>query len=146
MRIIFLLITTSLIIGCKSQNLENTIVEKIIENCKKDSCSINIKEITKFDWDKMYIFKFNNTKTEIENILKIKVPKYSEFTKKTIFTLSGNIVYYEEGNLNVEGINDNEIVFIMPDSVKYACFSADSAKFYVNTKKIKLGQYYELSK
>ena len=145
MKLIFFLAVISMMLsGCKSNTFENKITNKIESNCKQNSCTIRIKEITDFNWDKMYVFKYNVTLEEVNKVLGVSLENYTEFTRKIIFTSGGKIVYEEEEKTNIEGLINNEVVFDIPDTINYKAYNIEEAKFTVIEKEFDRGKYFEL--
>lgn len=130
--------------GCKSNTFESKITNKIESGCKQNTCTISIKDITDFTWDKMYVFKYNVTLKEVNKVLGVNFANYTEFTRKIIFTSGGKIVYEEEEKTNIEGLVNNEVVFDIPDTMNYKFYYIEEAKFTVIQKEFDRGKYFEL--
>lgn len=131
--------------SCKSNTFESKITKKIESNCKQNSCTISIKDVTDFTWDKMYVFKYNVTLEEVNKVLGLNFANYTEFTRKIIFTSGGKVVYREEEKTNIEGLVNNEVVFDIPDTINYKAYNIEDAKFTVIEKEFDKGKYFELT-
>ena len=134
-----------IIISCSNKNFENQIVKNIDKKLENNSCLIKMKDITTFPWDKMYVFKYTATLEQIENTVGTPLPKYTEFTRKIIFTLNGKIIYFEEEETDIEDLLNKEVVFNIPDSLNYLCFLIDKATFNVKIKNFEKGKFYDLN-
>jgi len=133
-----------ILISCNTNTFDNKIINKIENTCKENSCLVKIKDLTNFDWENMYVFKYNATFEEISKAIGIAPPHYKEFTRKIIFTLNEKIVYFEEEKANIEGLIDNEVVFDIPDSVNFKKYTLQNAIFKTYKKEYKNGNYYEM--
>lgn len=125
-----------------SKSFEERLLDKI-ENCQEiDDCKVSIKEITNFKWDVMLVFKYNATFDDVKNAIGLEPDKYTEFTRKIIFTLKGNVVYFEELQTDVSGLNENEIIFDIPDSTTYNSYPVARSNFRVFRQDKEEGVYY----
>src|ERR1043166_1470867 len=83
--------------GWQSNSVEARIVNRINQQCgKAGDCIIRIREVTPFDWDKMYVFTDGAAQGEVDKALGVPFPNYTEFTRKIVFMNRGVIVYSEE--------------------------------------------------
>jgi hypothetical protein len=134
-------------IGCQNNGngkLENEIATSIKENCKNDNCEIDISKVTTFKWKKLYVFKETASLEVIEKVLNQKYPYFTDIARRLIFTDSKeNIIHHEDIFPNVEGIMNNEVVFLMPDTISYRVFT--NPNFIVSKEKIDKGEYYILN-
>ena len=131
--------------GCSNNNFEKQIVKSIDKKLESNSSSIKMKDITTFPWDKMYVFRYTATLDQIEKTIGTSLPKYTEFTRKIIFTLNGKIIYFEEEETDIEDLVNKEVVFNIPDSLNYLCFPIDKATFNVKIKSFTKGKFYDLN-
>lgn len=133
--------------GCNQEiDIEGEIVSYYYEKCARDGCAINLNEITNFSWDKLYVFRYNVSFDEISSLIGQTPPRFSEFTRKLIFTHQEEIVHCEEHATNIEGLENEEIVFEMSDTLNYAVFRNTDSQFMV--RKMESGQivYFLLEK
>lgn len=122
------------------------IAARIDDACKSVSpCTINIKDVTDFQWDKMYAFKYHADLEQIEEALGVKFPLNNEFTRKLVFLKEGKVVYSEEAEVNVEHLEAGEVIFDMQDMEVYKMYTADAARFKAEKKESDYGSYYLLS-
>ena len=150
MKKIFSIISITLflleITGCKHTEFDDKIARKVKAACKGDGlCTIEIKDVTEFQWDKMYVFKYNSSIEDITKAIGSSPGHYSEFTRKIFFTRGNRIVYSEEEDANVERLLNGEVVFDIPDSINYKVYPIERAKFKVEVKEYEKGIYYQLS-
>jgi len=146
---IYFIITVAILLivsSCKRNTFETKIADQIKNTCQeKSECFISIKNLTDFTWDKMHVFKYNATLNDVNKAIGTNVNKYTEFTRRIIFTLHGSIVFDEEQPTNMEGLTDGEIVFDIPDSVAYKSYDIDKATFLARIRESTNGTYYELT-
>jgi hypothetical protein len=142
------LLTLSLLLacGCGSGRVERKIVERALEACKSaEACTINVNDLTDFQWDKMYVFKYNATPEQIRRALGFELPGHTEFTRKVVFVKGGRVVHREEYPVDVEGALDGEAIFDLPDTEVYKAYTADRASFRVERKRFEGKAYYALT-
>ncbi len=130
----------------KRSNIEAKIADKIKNGCNENSeCTINVKELTDFNWDKMYVFKYNASLEDVNKAVGANAGKYTEFMRRIIFTLNNKVVFNEEQPTNIEGLTEGEIVFDIPDSLTYKSYNANAAIFLSRTRESNNTTYYELT-
>ena len=84
-------------ISCsKSGGIEQRIGDRVNACKPTEACIIKIKELTDFQWDKMYVFTSGARNEHIDKALGIKYPDLIEFTRLMVFTKDGKIVHREE--------------------------------------------------
>jgi hypothetical protein len=129
--------------GCSKNEIVNGIVAKA-KSCGANECILQIRSLTKFDWDELYVFDSSVSPEIVEDAIKTKYEKYMEFTRPIIFTLKGKIMYSENDPVDIEGVLNNEVIFNYPDSVKYQVYNHGNAIFKI--KKMNSGQkvFYKL--
>jgi hypothetical protein len=130
----------------KHSNFEATIADKIKNSCKENSeCTINVKDLTDFNWDKMFVFKYNASLEDVNKVVGANAGKYTEFMRRIIFTLNNKVVFNEEQPTNIEGLTEGEIVFDIPDSLTYKSYDVNTAIFLSRTRESNSTTYYELT-
>ena len=137
------LIIIIFLLGCK-HSIENKIANKIESTFKGKSCSIDIRDITDFDWDKMYVFNYTATSEEVKSIIGSAPSAFTELTRRIIFTWKNKIIYSEENETAVEGVVNKQVVFDMPNTKNFKLYSIDSSKFIAYRKDSEGTLYYEL--
>ena len=120
--------------SCSNGHLENKIDNKIEGTCKSGTCLINIRELTDFPWDKMYVFDMSVTYDQMVKVLGVKPTEYTEFTRKLVFMLNHQITYFEEDKTDIETAVNGQLDFDIPYGTNYKCYPIDSAKFNVVTE------------
>lgn len=134
--------------GCSNEPSEiGPIITRFInEECKNvQSCTVSIQEFTHFKWDKMYVFKYNATEREIEQVVGQGLDEYNEFTNKLIFMNRDSIVHFEEHEINIERPVNGELIFLMADADRFIVFTPTTAKFKATIRVFSKGSYYELA-
>jgi len=133
--------------GCSTNGaFEQKIVRRINSTCKGSiDCTIRIKDLTNFDWDKMYAFKYTVRADEAEKAMGVPLPEYTEFTRKIVFLKSNQIVYFEEEPTDIEGPVNGQIAFDIPDLGNYKLYTPDTAVFKARKLESRNIVYYELN-
>lgn len=123
---------------------EGKLVTRISTTCgDSNSCTIRLKDVTDFEWDRVYVFKYTASKSEIEKVIGVPFPQYKEFKRSIIFVNGGKLVHGEANPTNVEGLINNEVVFDIADGDTYKSYSSEN-RFEVSRKNFQRGVYYEL--
>jgi hypothetical protein len=146
-QMIGLLLLTSIfnLTGCSGpRGAEKQIGAYIEKHCLgRSSCVINLRGATPFVWDKMYVFDYTASRTEIEHVVGRKLGTYRELSRYFVFTKAGNIVRYEYETTNIEHPFKGQVVFAMPDSASHQEYEADTS-FAVSQQSSEAGSYYLL--
>lgn len=134
-----------ILFSCQGRTFEDKIVDKIKDSCKEFPCSIRIGEITDFEWNKLYVFNYGASPSQIEKVVGRYVPENTKFTRKIIFTNKGKIVHYEELQTNVEATINNQVYFDDTVEKGYEIYSVNNANF--KAQKYSEGKiiYYQLN-
>ncbi len=124
---------------------EGKLVTRINTTCgASGNCTIRLTDVTDFDWDLVYVFKYTARQSEIERVIGAPFPRYQEFQRSTIFLKDGKLVHSEANPTDVESLINNQVVFDIPDGEAYRSYSSES-RFEVKRKNFSRGVYYELS-
>ena len=125
-------------------SMEGKLVTRINTTCgDSSSCTIRLRDVTDFAWDRVYVFKYTARKSEVEKVIGAPFPLYEEFKRSMIFLNGGKIIYSEADPTNVEHPINNQIVFDIGDKDVYRSYSSES-QFEVTRKNFEGGVYYEL--
>lgn len=131
------------LVSCDVTTLEKKIAIKARE-CEV-SCTISLKEITDFKWDKVYISDIPSTLQEINEAIGVEYSYYEEYTRPIIFFNKGKIVYHENNPSNIEGVISDQVIFgNATDTTKFRVYSVEEAVFKVRKRKSNSKDYYEL--
>lgn len=134
-------------IGCLNNGngkLENEIATSIKKNCKSENCQVDISQLTTFRWSKLYVFRETASLEVVEQILNQKYPYYVDVARRLVFTDNTNkVIYHEDVFPNVEGVKNQEVIFLMPDTITHRIFA--NPIFTVTKQKIVDGEYYVLN-
>ena len=126
---------------------EKSIKQKIAMNVEKkcsgfDSCIFNMKEITDFNWDKLYLFKEGTSLEDINKALGFNYPYFTDIANRIIFVKDHTIAYHEDEFIDPEAKPKSNVSFdIYNDTVPYYVFNLNNAIFHVR-KKINNGNKY----
>ena len=82
----------------------------------------------------MYAFKYEVTYEEMQKVLGVKPTEFTEFKRKLIFLDGKKIIHEEEEKTNIENVVNNQVVFDIPDSLNYKCYSVNDAIFIAHKK------------
>ena len=133
-----------LLCGC-SKRLEQKIAERVEGICNPAAaCVVRIKDLTDFEWDKMYAFEYGAGLYDIEQAIGTSHPGFDQFKRRMVFLKDGRIVYREDQATNIERILDGQVVFDIPDGEVYRVYGPDTV-FLATREKVDYGIYYELS-
>jgi hypothetical protein len=88
-----LLFLSIILTSCK----DNSIAAKIYEKCgEQDKCVRQVKDVTNFKWDKVYIFRVGTSLEDIEKGLGFPYKQWQDVADRIIFVGNGKVVYHEE--------------------------------------------------
>jgi hypothetical protein len=117
---------------------------------------VRIRDVTDFDWDKMYVFDTGFDGDEIKTVIGTYVPEKTALTRKLVFTKGGKVVHYDELPTNIEGMVNNEVLFDDAGNYSHKIYSIEDAVFeaqknshngkevYFNLKQIKSASVKQL--
>lgn len=126
-------------------SFEGKLVTTINSTCGDFSnCTIRLKDVTEFDWDRVFVFNYAVTQEEIEKLVGNPFPRYQEFERSMIFLNGGKIVYSESDPTDIESLINNQVVFDTDERGNYKSYSSES-RFEVKRKQFRGGVYYELT-
>jgi hypothetical protein len=108
--------------ACNSFSLKKSIISSIQKTCETDrngNCSIELRNITPFEWDRIYIFPDWTITDSISSYLKIiyhgqNVP---DDYYRIVFTHKNEIVYEED--IAPLDYRNSTIIFELGDSARY---------------------------
>ncbi len=146
-KIISLITIVLLLVSCnREKGKMELLLTKEIEDCKSLNCEIELKEITDFEWEKVYIFQMPVPKEYVNRTIGIDYIDYTEFTRPIIFTNKGKIVYSENNQASIESlIPEQVIVGGLMDTTKVWIFNVNQAIFKARVKENNHTKYYELT-
>jgi hypothetical protein len=141
---VIILIGMVLLTGCgKIQNhkIKNKIISTIDMKCQNtNECTISIKKITDFDWDRLVLFNEGASRQEINSVLGFEYRGDTDLKILTFFLYKGKIVYHEEEDYDPEKPSKLFVQYPNP-KLHHMKFSADKAIFKAKKEKID-GEYY----
>jgi len=124
-------------------SIEGKLVTKIKTTCGEFAgCTIRVKDVTDFDWDRVYVFNQGATKDQIEKVIGAPFPRYQEFKRSMIFLKGGKVVYSEAEPTDIESPINDQVAFDLTRD-NYNSYSSES-RFVVERKNFSRGVYYEL--
>ena len=116
----------------------------IEKNCPQLPCTLRIKDITDFDWDKMFVFSDGADIGEIEKTLGTSVSVKKAVSRKLVFTKDGKVVHYDELPTNIEEIVNNQISFDDAGNYSHKTYTVDEAVFEAQKYSQNGKTYYHL--
>ena len=111
-----------LISSCSNNKIETKVIKSLERNCRGDTCTVNLNELTEFDWDKVYIFDDWSTPEKISKTIGIEYKKNNHFPDgyhKMIFVKASEIVHEEEFGGNSDQTSSINILYPI-DTVSYS--------------------------
>jgi hypothetical protein len=148
MKKIISLLTIVLLLGScnREKGKMELLLTKEIEECKSINCEIELKKITNFEWETVYIFQMPVPKEYINKTIGIDYIDYVEFTRPIIFINKGKIVYSENNQASVESLIPEQIIVgSLMDTTKVWVFNSNQAYFKAKVKENNHTKYYELT-
>jgi hypothetical protein len=125
-------------------SIEGKLVAKIKASCQSEKvCTIRVRDVTNFAWDKMYVFPYTVNREEVEGVVGVPLPEWEEFKRMIIFTNGGKLVYFENDPTNIEHPINEQVVFDIPDRAGHRAYGPDPV-FEVTQKDSDKDLYYEL--
>ena len=90
----FLLILLFSIAGCRNSE---SIAERLYSKCgDKQECRQPLKDVTDFEWEKVYVFPVGASLDEIDQTLGLHYKQWEDIGEKIIFVSKGQVVYHED--------------------------------------------------
>src|SRR3954452_22674588 len=105
-----------------STEFERKMVARIQKCSDMANCRIQLSDVTAFDWDRLYAFKYTATEENRNQALGIKDEGFTEFLRQLVFVKDGKIVFQESEPTNIEGPMKNEVVFDIPDDSSFKSY------------------------
>jgi hypothetical protein len=125
-------------------SIEGKLVTKIKTTCGESTgCTIRLRDVTDFDWDRVYVFNYAVTKDQIEKVIGAPFPQYEEFKRSIVFLKGGKVVNSEADPTDIESVINDQVVFDIAAQGNYRVYSSES-RFEVQRKNFSRGVYYEL--
>ena len=123
-------------------SIEGKLVTRINATCGQSSnCTIRLRDVTDFDWDRVYVFNYAARQSEIEKVIGAPFPLYEEFKRSMIFLNDGTVVYSEVEATDIERPINNQVVFDITVKGAYKSYSSES-QFEVKRKHFQGNTYY----
>jgi hypothetical protein len=122
-----------LLMFCHCKNQPSELYNLIAKECDlNDSCQLRISTVTPYQWDRLLVCDPNIILDTLNAKLGFEYPFFEDVASRIIFT-KGNLVVYHEDMFPSPDIHDGyEVLFAVPDSVRYAIFTPSNAVFNVN--------------
>lgn len=145
-RLYVLTLLILLMFGCSKSRVIEQRIGKRIDDCKSaDACIIRIKDLTDFQWDKMYVFEYGARLEQIEKALGTKYPDYVEFKRRIVFLKGGGIVHREDEPTDIERLVNGQVSFAESYTNPVWSFTPETAVFRGEKKEFSEGVYYVLT-
>lgn len=143
-----LVLIAAAVIGCGTRGGDKHIekqIEAIADACKDTSkCSVDLKEVAKFEWDSVYVFNSPQTQKNVELAIGTKYPGYVEGERPMIFMNKGNIVYYENNPDGMIKGTPGQVIFSYTVGLKYSVITPEKAQFDIKVEKTNAKTFYKL--
>lgn len=131
--------------ACGRGTVESRIAGRVENTCAPSApCVIRVGDVTDFEWDKMYVFRYSATREQVRQALGTDLPERVEFSRKIVFSKGGRVVYNEELPGNIESVVEGQVLFGIPADEAYIAFTRDAAVFSAEKKKFDGRIFYEL--
>jgi hypothetical protein len=145
LRVLGATVLTSILCCTGSRKFEVKMVTAIAKNCQDpEHCALRLRDVTNFEWDRMFAFGYGAREYEIERILGTKYRWGGEFQRKIVFMKGKEIVFHEEEPTDIERPLKDEVVFDFAQNSNYGVYSHD-VTFKVSKKWSENGIFYELA-
>lgn len=131
----------------KKSEFEKGVELKYNKTCIDSSvCIVNIKEITNFKWDKMFVFKTTASLEIINEALGFDYPYFEDVAERIVFVKDNKIIYHDDYYPTFDDNVYTSLVFEIGSGLPYKSFNTDRAIFEIKKKEIENKQvYYVLS-
>ena len=154
MKNLLLILIVCLICSCQKSSRKSSepISEKISQyvetNCKESkTCTLNLKEITNFSWDKLYFFSGSVEESDISKVIGKKFSSTSQYYSNKLIFIQNNQIVESEQHIMLEidePFHNGDVDFELKDSQNnYIGFNNES-KFEVEKIKLNDGEFYRL--
>jgi hypothetical protein len=133
-----------LLSSCNTESNNDSRIFNEIAKRNNDSfpCKINMPEIIREDWEKMYVFDLSVSLETINQILGFQYPYFEDVANRIVFVKDKKVIYHEDYFPLPEKLNEQEVVFALPDSIHYKIFAPGSAQFHIDKISYKKGFYF----
>lgn len=139
MRVIvgYVLFLSIILSSCK----DNSIAAILYSKCDgHDKCIRQVKDVTTFKWDKVYIFSIASSLEDIEVALGVPYKQWQDVGYRIIFVEKDKVVYHEEYFPYPEHIEKGSSVFELSKAPYVGQYS--TATFAVTKQKNDKGELY----
>jgi len=107
--------------------IAHSVVREVRQRCHPVTpCSIQLRHLTPFDWDKGFYFNDATTEEERTRTLGVKDENYQEMEDQYVFLKNGKVVHQENEPTNVEGNLPDEIGIVTPEGQNIASFESNA--------------------
>jgi hypothetical protein len=98
--IISTLLIIAVLSGCKN-SVKDSLVSKINQDCgsqTKPTCTVVLKDVTQFKWDKLYFFGSWTTSDSIKKVIRVNYEgdDVQDDYRRMLFTYNNKVVYEED--------------------------------------------------
>jgi hypothetical protein len=133
--------------GCGNRpgKFQAKLVHAIEKKCQPElPCTIRLKDVTDFSWDKMYAFMDSADQLTMERVLGTKAAKVGDGTT-VVFMNNGKVVLSETEPWELDKRLPNDVAFDnFPDNKYYRAYGPD-AEFTVKRIEMNNGVAYDLT-
>jgi|GEM_PF-2335207 len=149
--IIVMLSLTLFMVGCQDfaapSKLGAKIIQEIDENCQNAAtCTISMKEITDFKWDKLVFFRLGSSRVDVSQALGFEYKGTTDLMSGMIFVLNNEIIHEERSPYYPD--HPTKLQYAMTNiqnKPRCVSYTYDEAILVGSKEKIDDHVYYELS-
>ena len=135
-----------ILFSCNNEKvIKPKIAARINNQCSQAECVINLKDVTEFKWQKMYLFKTGTSLENIDRALGFHYLYFEDIADRIIFVLDKKVVYHEDEFTNPESKPRGGVIFQISDIVPYYTTDSSNAYFNVKRESVNGNKYYELT-
>jgi hypothetical protein len=126
--------------------VDRKIVAAIKTACAmQQPCTVALKDVVKgFAWDRMFVFEMGANRSEIEEVVQVPVPVYTQGQKVLVFMNRGRLVAFEQEGVENETISDRSLNFGISRSDGHKEFGPDVI-FSIQPYPVEYGVAYRLT-
>lgn len=136
------------LIGCQVMNNKVTenIIRTIDNECdQNNTCTVSMKDITDFDWDRMVVFGLGSSNSEISEALGVEYRELRDLMSGMVFVYNNKIVYQEMIDYDPERPSKLRIIIEhKTGEPNCAGFTPDTAVFKSSKNNIDEVYYYQI--
>ena len=120
-KVLTLVVCCFILNGCREKSVKWSIVTAIEKECQQaDTCTVDLKGITNFAWDKLYLFDVSGA-DDVDTVLGFHYPYFEDVASRIIFVKNNQVVYHEDEYPNPDKPPIANITFNLGGAHAYVC-------------------------